>query len=153
MTLRSQYSGIPSAFNDFLFASVGEEKNGTLTVLSALTRLGIDPWLEAARLADLPRETGARALAAAIAVLPEGDWKVADLSAIATRLVNRLPSPAAPAPQPAQGATGRDTKAKPRAVMWLVGIVLLAGVLFSMSHSDTGPPPEPSPGAVSSPQR
>jgi len=51
MTLQPQFSLIHSEFNEFLFASVGEEKNGVeLTALSALTRLGFDSWREAARL-------------------------------------------------------------------------------------------------------
>jgi len=75
MTLRPEYLLGRSTFNAFLFAAVGEEKVGLrLTVLTALTRLGLDPWQEAARLSDLPRETAARALAVTIAMLPEGDW-------------------------------------------------------------------------------
>lgn len=42
MALRPEYSLGHSRYNDFLFASIGEEKTGTLTVLSALTRLGFD---------------------------------------------------------------------------------------------------------------
>ena len=61
MTLRPEYSLGHSEYNAFLFAAVGEEKVGLpLTVLTALTRLGFDPWREAARLSDLPRETAAR---------------------------------------------------------------------------------------------
>ena len=56
-----------------------------------MTRLGFDPWQEAARLSDLPRETAARAFAVTIARLPEGDWKASDSEAIAARLVNWLP--------------------------------------------------------------
>src|SRR5690348_17851602 len=92
MALRPQFSLIHSEFNEFLFAPVGEEEHGPLTVLSALTRLGIDPWREAARLSDLPRAAAAQALAAIIAALPEGDWKMTDSSAIADRLVQRLPT-------------------------------------------------------------
>jgi hypothetical protein len=56
MTLRPEYSLGHSEYNPFLFAAVGEEKVGTqLTVLTALTRLGFDPWREAARLSNLPR--------------------------------------------------------------------------------------------------
>ena len=74
MTLRPEYSLGHSEYNAFLFAAVGEEKVGLpLTVLTALTRLGFDPWREAARLSDLPRETAARAFAVTIAMLPEGD--------------------------------------------------------------------------------
>ena len=93
MTLRPEYSLGHSEYNAFLFAAVGEEKVGLpLTVLTALTRLGFDPWREAARLSDLPRETAARAFAVTIAILPEGDWKASEAEAIAARLVNWLPA-------------------------------------------------------------
>jgi hypothetical protein len=92
MTLRPECSLGHSEYNAFLFATVGEEKVGLpLTVLTALTRLGFDPWREAARLYDLPKETAARAFAVTIAMLPEGDWKVSDSEAIAACLVNWLP--------------------------------------------------------------
>ena len=42
-------------FNDFLFAAIGADAGGTyLTVVSALARLDLDPWAEAAILARLP---------------------------------------------------------------------------------------------------
>jgi hypothetical protein len=88
MTLRPEYSLGNSPYNAFLFAAVDEEKIGRpLTVLTALTRLGFDPWREAARLTDLPRETAARVFAVTIAMLPEGDWKASESEAIAARLV------------------------------------------------------------------
>ena len=43
MTLRPEYSLGHSEYDAFLFAAVGEERVGTLTVLTALSRLGIDP--------------------------------------------------------------------------------------------------------------
>jgi len=50
-------SFITTEYNEFLFATIGEEKNETpLSVLSALTRLDVDPWREAARLSQLPKE-------------------------------------------------------------------------------------------------
>ena len=62
MTLRPEYSLGNSTYNGFLHAEVGEDTNGTrLTVLTALTRLGVDPWVEAARLADLPRDVAVTA--------------------------------------------------------------------------------------------
>ena len=47
---------LPGAeFNDFLFAPIGEDGNGMLvSVLSGLARLDVDPWQEAAKLAQLP---------------------------------------------------------------------------------------------------
>jgi hypothetical protein len=92
MTLRPEYSLGHSPYNAFLFARVGEEKvGGPLTVLTALTRLGFDPWQEAARLSQLPSETAARVFAVTIAMLPEGDWKASDSEPIAARLVSWLP--------------------------------------------------------------
>src|SRR5712672_9319 len=69
MALAARFSLLHSDLNDFLFASVGEEQNGvTLSVVSALTRLGVDPWEEAARLTPLPRARAAEALATLIVV-------------------------------------------------------------------------------------
>src|SRR5258708_23223544 len=103
MALRPEYSLGHSEYNAFLFAAVGDEKvRLPLTVLTALTRLGFDPWREAARLSDLPRETPARAFAGTIAMLPEGDWKPSGSEAIAAPLVNLLPRrrpPAIPSPE------------------------------------------------------
>jgi hypothetical protein len=124
MTLRPEYSLGHSAYNAFLHAEVGEELNGTrLTVLTALTRLGVDPWQEAARLADLPRDVAVTALAAALARLPE---------AIATRLAALLPGESAkPIAQPAQRrkAESAPAVAKPKTTLttWLLwGVAGLA---------------------------
>ena len=149
MALRPQFSLIHSEFNDFLFAAVGEEGNGTtLTVLSALTRLGTDPWLEAARLSNLPKEAAARALAAAIAVLPEGDWKASDAFAIAVRLVNRLPrrGDAALRPPPDEGGAERKTS---RAAVALICVALAAAALFAVSHLRADHLTGPAPSALS----
>lgn len=44
-------------FERFLYASVGEDRNGYgVTVLSTLARLGLDPWKEADELAKLGRD-------------------------------------------------------------------------------------------------
>jgi len=50
----------PPQFEPFLYASVGEDSEGsTVTVLSALARLNLDPWAEAAELAALGPERAA----------------------------------------------------------------------------------------------
>jgi hypothetical protein len=134
MVLRPEFSLGHSEFNEFLFASVGEEKNGTqLTVLSALTRLGFDPWGEAARLSGLPKETAARALAAAIALLPEGDWKASDSWSIAARLISRLPRQQASVVLPVEGERLREGKAKPKPdfTKWMVA-ALIGALLIAM---------------------
>jgi len=92
MTLRPEYSLGHSAYNDFLFGSLGQDATGTeVTVLSALSRLGIDPWQEAARLASLPQDTAAETLAATLLRLPDRTRPDAEVPTIATRLVALLP--------------------------------------------------------------
>ena len=92
MALRSEYSLGHSTLNDFLFARVGDEKDGTdLTVLSALARLDLDPWTEADRLSGLTKKAATSALAAAIQSLPEGHWTESDMEAISAGLVELLP--------------------------------------------------------------
>lgn len=95
MALRQEYALGHSRFNDFLFALVGEEKSGQeLTVLSVLSRLGLNPWEEAARLSNLSKDAAAQALAAIFARMPEDEWQQPGLKSIAGRLVDYLPDPA-----------------------------------------------------------
>jgi hypothetical protein len=130
MTLRPEYALGHSPYNAFLFAAVGEEQAGVpLTVLSALTRLGFDPWQEAARLADLPRETAARVLAVTIAMLPEGDWKSSEVETIAARLVSSLPGQSSLAIPPMESGPG-DRKMNMRLATVLAWGVLAAALIF-----------------------
>jgi hypothetical protein len=79
-------------FDDFLYAAVGSERNDMpLTVLSALSRLDVDPWKVAADLSQLPKDTAAQRLASLIARLPGGRWAPTDARDIADRLIELLP--------------------------------------------------------------
>ena len=70
MTYSASVSRLGSEFDDFLFAPIGEDRNGMLlSVLSALARLDIDPWQEVAELAGLPGTTATQRLASLIAEL------------------------------------------------------------------------------------
>jgi hypothetical protein len=54
MALPERFSLLHSDLNGFLFAPIGKEESGVpLSVLSALTRLDLDPWAEGARLTIL----------------------------------------------------------------------------------------------------
>ena len=58
-------------FNDFLFAPIGAERNGGyLSVVSALARLDLDPWAEAAKLAKLPVEVATQKLSILLQEVP-----------------------------------------------------------------------------------
>ena len=130
MTLRSEYALGHSEYNDFLFALIGEEKSGAqLTVLSALTRLGLDPWREAACMSRLTKKAATSALAAKIAVLPEGKWKASDSRSIAVRLVDLLPGHVAAATGTPRGLNIMVPRPMSNAQKWLLWIGF-ASVLF-----------------------
>ncbi|KAA1053744.1 hypothetical protein [Azospirillum argentinense] len=92
MPLRPEYTLHQSDLNEFLSAPLWDEENGSrLSVLSALARLGIDPWAEAARLAALPKDAAASALAVILRRLPAQQPEAPDAVATADRLVKLLP--------------------------------------------------------------
>lgn len=123
MALRAEYTLHQSDLGEFLAAPVWEETNGSpLSVLSALARLDVDPWAEAARLAALPRDAAASALSAILRRLP-GQAPDADAAAmIAARLVKLLPSGGS-ATTTAKGAVGR-LRRKGAARYWLILLAL-----------------------------
>ena len=115
MPLRRAFAPMLPEFDSFLYASVGEEVDGApVSVLSALSRLGLDPRDEAARLSRLTKEAAADQLARMIARLSDRRWTLSEARGIAGRLIERLPASttagkpdrfdtgAAPTPQPSQ---------------------------------------------------
>ena len=139
-----------SDLNGFLFAEIGVEANGmTLSVLSTLARLGMDPWDEASRLARQPKSTATEALARMIAAMPTSLWPLPDAMAIAARLVALLPSrnatagltlPVRPATVLGRIRTGKFTRAgKPdgtpgrAAQPSTLVLLLLAGLLAGLT--------------------
>jgi hypothetical protein len=138
MALPAEFSLLDSEFGDFLFATVGEERMGVpLSVLSAFTRLGLDPWLEAARLSDLPKDFAIATLSGMIARLPVGRWEPSETRGIAARLVEFLPQrgPAARANPAKAGAVARARR--PR--VWLLVVSLGAAAILGMVVSSEMP--------------
>ena len=79
-------------FDDFLHAPLASgEHEGHLTVLSALSRLDLDPWKEAEELSALPKDAAAGRLASFITQLPGGVWTNADARWVAHHLIGLLP--------------------------------------------------------------
>jgi len=97
-TLPPAFSLLRSELGDFLYARIDAEDGPPLTVLSAFTRKGIDPWQEAEKLQSLPPEAARRHLAATIATMPEEPRSIDDALTIAGRLIALLP------PRPSLGA-------------------------------------------------
>lgn len=91
--LPAAFSLLKSEFNGFLYAPVGgDDDHRELTVLSAFSRAGIDPWRKAAELQELPRERAMQDLASILAALPERSRSATEARFAAHRLIALLPS-------------------------------------------------------------
>jgi hypothetical protein len=92
MTLRLAYRPLHPDLDGFLFAAVGDEKDGIpLSMVSALTRLDLDPWAEAGRLSSLSRREAVEQLARLLTDLPGMPRPLPESRQIAEGLVERLP--------------------------------------------------------------
>jgi tripartite-type tricarboxylate transporter receptor subunit TctC len=122
-----------SGLDGFLYSLVGEQRNGTpLTVLSAFAQLGLDPWQEAARLAQLPRDEAARDLASLIGRLPR-PVELPDKRALVSRLTELLPDLE---PVESEGAQRSWTTLR----MWVaMGAILLIKPLVAVALLSGGP--------------
>jgi hypothetical protein len=131
MALPARFSLLESEFNEFLFGTVGEERIGVpLSVLSAFARLGLDPWLEAARLSDLPRESAVAALSGTIARLPVGRWELSETRGMAARLIETLPRRGSVSQA---GEAKADGTRRARLPVWLIVIALGAGIFLAVA--------------------
>ena len=137
-------------FDAFLSAPVGEGADGVeLSVMSALARIGLDPWSEAARLSDLPRDAAVEALALTLRKLSAGSRHPADdlrnLADLARRLADCLPRShrrvEQPVEQPAEPSLPAKTAASKKAggpLSWLLYVAIACGfyLLFSQLQPD-----------------
>jgi hypothetical protein len=136
MTPAASVFFVGSEFDNFLYASIGVERNEMLlSVLSALARPNIDPWSEAAALSELPKQTATHRLASLISRLPSGRWAQADCRAIAGRLIELLPhrgSSKAPLTQQVRGPPemGHSTIAK----ILFCAVLAVTALIFAASR-------------------
>ncbi len=120
----------------------------TLSVLSALARLGMDPWQEAGRLATLPRAAAVDGLARLLDSMPTGLWERADASAIAARLAALLP--------PRHGsafvaAAAREAPAPSRTFRQAAMVLVLLAAMLAGLMSNFGSAPGAAPSHAISP--
>jgi hypothetical protein len=125
MTRSASVSHLSSEFNEFLFAQIGEDTSGMrLSVLSALARLNLDPWQEAAELARLPKGTATQRLSTLIATLPNRPSSHLDLGTTAARLISFLPRH--PRSEVQLRGTGVPTNSRAVLFMIIVMVFMLA---------------------------
>ena len=132
MALRHAYAPELPEMDPFLFASVGEEIDGIpLSVLSALSRLDVDPRREAARLSHLARDAAIDQLARMIARLPDRHWTSLEIRRMATKLVELLP-PTDEDRENAQPSGSADPTISSRASHFLTYLALAGALLIGL---------------------
>jgi len=135
MTLRRSFRPLRPDLDRFLFAAVEDEIDGIrLSMISALSRLGLDPWQEAGRLSSLARREAVEQLARLIAEIPGIFRPAGEAREIADRLVGLLPkhddSRAATPQIQTNPRYSRPQILRP-SQFWLACFVLAAAVLVS----------------------
>ena len=135
MSLRPEFSLGSSEFNEFLYAWIGEEQNGAeLSVISALARLDLDPWGEAARLSGMSKDAATDALTKAIDSLPDGNWEASDTRSIAVHLIEHLPRHLASPANSSESKNVENKESMPQAQKWLLWTGLALAATLAISH-------------------
>jgi hypothetical protein len=94
IALRPFFAPLRPELDPFLFAVVGQERNGIpLSTISALAQLGLDPWEEAGRLASLANRDAVERLTELIIRLPGAHRPLSEAREIAVALIDVLPPP------------------------------------------------------------
>jgi hypothetical protein len=139
----ASFCALGSDFDAFLYAAIGEDRNGMpLSVVSALARMNLDPWHEAAALADVSVETATGKLTSLLAALSDPTLTGSSPGITAARLIALLPrrldtnsrSPAT------KGGIAAATRPPPRMNVILLAIymILMLGTQFALMRR---PPP------------
>jgi hypothetical protein len=148
MTHVASSSPLGSEFDDFLFALIGEDRDGMpLSVVSALGRMDLDPWHEAAALAGLPAETAALKLVALFRALPDQLFKDPNRGTLATRLIALLPHPVISNAR--MHATSVDagipTHSRLSTNLVLIAIYIVAFLIYQFASAPRDLPAQPDP--------
>jgi hypothetical protein len=144
MTSAASLSPLGSEFDDFLFAPIREDRNEMpLSVLSALARLNVDPWQEAAKLARLPGEAATQRLTSLIAALPHGSSEQLDPAMISARLIALLPGRASSNRSSPQTLVGVGMVINSRTVLHLIfiNVIFMAFMLGAQFIIGSRQPP------------
>ena len=121
-----ELSGLESQYDAFLFASVCETDEMTLSVLSLLARQDVDPWQEAARLTQLSEAQAINSLATKIWKSNSDHWSPSEASIVAVRLIDLLPSHGRPRSTPLSAGDGNG-----RLTFWVVAGMLFMSIAIS----------------------
>ncbi|MDW3118029.1 MAG: hypothetical protein R8G60_09780 [Roseovarius pacificus] len=130
----------PPEFERFLYASVGEDRNGSLvTVLSTLARLGLDPWQEAAELVTLGRDAARSRLETLLARFRDVPTLTSDHRRVAQDLSQLLPERQTSGSLQPVASTAADGRPGKNGVIWAVlTIIFLLFQIFMIGGTGAG---------------
>ena len=129
MTSAASAFGRKSEFDPFLFAPVGEERNGMLlSMLSALARLDVDPWQEATTLTRMPAQDAAARLTSLLSSLPS-DAAIPPAPSTIARLISLLPQPPIRDRLPRATSSGGAT-----ARYWIVALYFIMSLVLTLTE-------------------
>jgi len=155
LTRAARMPDIGPEYNAFLYATIDTGSSGTLlSVLSAMARMNLDPWQEAADLTALSAKAAARRLATLISAVPGGPSDAANHDVIAARLVKLLPKQTRvilpPLPQRTDFTDIRALAQSPmvRNILF-AAIALVLAVMWFSAHQTPAQPPDAAQGSVS----
>ncbi|WP_417280113.1 hypothetical protein [Celeribacter sp.] len=121
----------PPEFDRFLYASVGEDRNGyAVTVLSTLARLGLDPWNETAELVTLGRDAARARLGTLLARFRDVPALASDHRKVARDLSQLLPEGRASGSLKRAAPTVTGDRPGTSGAIWAVLTIIF--VLFQM---------------------
>jgi hypothetical protein len=144
-------SRLGSEFDDFLFAPLGEDRNGLpLSVVSLFARMNMDPWQEAGNLAALSADAAAKRLTVSLDTLTDPALRPANLGETVRRLLALLPSHAAATVEvplaAASAVAAPDPGARIRTILFIATAILLVGSQILGAHRYASTPPGAVPG-------
>ncbi len=129
----------PPEFERFLYAPLGEDRNGyVVTVLSALARLGLDPWNETTELVKLGREAAGARLGLLLSRFRDVPALGRDHGAVAQQLSLLLPAAPALRSFTRTGATAANGPAVSSGTIWAIlafAVILVQMLFFGTSGS------------------
>lgn len=127
-TLEDLRSG-GTVFDPFLYAQIGTDRNNnSVTVVSVLARLGLEPWDAAAELAALHKDEARARLAILLGGCRDVPALAVDKGAIAARLAALLPE-TAPTASAADPATQREAWIYAGIIMVILAVFLGQAVI------------------------
>jgi hypothetical protein len=134
MALSQNYAPLRPDLHHFLFAAVGEERNGIpLSMISALAQLGLDPWEEAGRLSSLAKQEAVERLTALILRLPGLRRPSSEARQIAVGLIDVLPTHNGAAKPAEAEVRGRKVPTiAPGKGFWVICLALAAAAFLVM---------------------